>query len=470
MTWKKFKRINAAPVHSDYAPEIAALLRGELAPGILREKLCGYHEGDLAAALEWLTADERARLYRVLGREKLAGVLERAGSAGKYLGELGFGERAGVLGAMEPASAVEYLRGLDRSEREALLELMDADERAGIVLLGSFDADEIGAHMTTNFVAVRLGMGVREAMRSLIDQAAEHDNISTVYVTDADGEFCGAIDLKQLIIARDGDSLESITSTNYPYVYAAEPVSGCIERLTDYSEDSVPVLDDSNRLCGVLTSQELARLTDRELSEDYARLGGLSNEEDLNEPLRRSVHKRLPWLLVLLGLGLVVSSVVGAFEHVVERVALVVSFQSLVLDMAGNVGTQSLAVTIRVLMDKNVTGREKFRLLLKECRVGLVVGAALCVLAFGFIGLYLMVFKAQAPLTAFAVSLCTGVAMLVSIILSSASGTLIPIFFDKLHIDPAVASGPLITTVNDLIAVVAYYGLAWILLINVLGM
>lgn len=164
------------------------------------------------------------------------------------------------------------------------------------------------------------------------------------------------------------------------------------------------------------------------------------------------------------------SSVVGAFEHVVAHLTLIVSFQSLVLDMAGNVGTQSLAVTIRVLMDKRVTGRQKLSLVLKETRVGIANGLALGVLSVGFIGLYLIALKGQAPGAAFAVSACTGIALLVSIILSSVAGTVIPIVFDKLHIDPAVASGPLITTVNDLIAVVTYYGLAWLLLINVLGL
>ena len=191
---------------------------------------------------------------------------------------------------------------------------------------------------------------------------------------------------------------------------------------------------------------------------------------DMRESVRESVRKRMPWLLILLGLGLVVSSVVGAFEHVVEHLTLIVSFQSLVLDMAGNVGTQSLAVTIRVLMDENVSAQDKARLMRRELKTGVVEGILLGALSFVFIGLYLVAFKGQDAALAFSVSACTGTALGVSIVLSSVSGTVIPIAFDKLKIDPAVASGPLITTVNDLIAVVAYYGLAWLLLINVLGL
>ena len=173
-----------------------------------------------------------------------------------------------------------------------------------------------------------------------------------------------------------------------------------------------------------------------------------------------SIVKRLPWLLVLLGLGLVVSSVVGLFEAVAAGLTIIVAFQSLILDMAGNVGTQSLAVTIRVLMDDQCTGRQKLYLVAKEAKIGLCNGLILGCLSILFIGLYLLLVKGEAAHFAFSISLCAGAALALSMSLSSISGTTIPILFKGLGVDPAVASGPLITTVNDLIAVVTYYGLA----------
>ena len=146
-------------------------------------------------------------------------------------------------------------------------------------------------------------------------------------MADDDGIFAGAIDLKSLIIAREGTELESIIMTSYPYVYANELIEDCIERIKDYSEDSIPVLDQENRLKGVLTAQDVAELIDDEMGEDYARLAGLTAEEDLQEPLSMSIVKRLPWLLVLLGLGLVVSSVVGLFEAVAAGLTIIVAFQ-----------------------------------------------------------------------------------------------------------------------------------------------
>ena len=217
----------------------------------------------------------------------------------------------------------------------------------------------------------------------------------------------------------------------------------------------------------MLTAQDITRLADEEMGDDYAKLAGLAAEEDIREPLLKSIAKRLPWLLVLLVLGLVVSSVVGLFEEVVASLTLVVFFQSLILDMAGNVGTQSLAITIRVLMDAHLTVRQKLSLVIKESRVGLCNGLILGGLSFGLIGLYLML-KGETMQLAFAVSACTGIALIVSMLLSSLSGTTVPILFKTLKIDPAVASGPLITTINDLVAVVTYYGLAWLLLIRIL--
>ena len=172
--------------------------------------------------------------------------------------------------------------------------------------------------------------------------------------------------------------------------------------------------------------------------------------------------------MVLLGLGLVVSTVVGLFEQVVAQLTIVVCFQSLILDMAGNVGTQSLAITIRVLTDEQLTFQQKLSLILKEARVGLCNGLILGLLSFLFVGGYLML-KGEAMRLALSVSFCTGAALLASMFLSSVVGTVTPLVFKKINIDPAVASGPLITTINDLVAVVTYYGLAWVLLIQILG-
>lgn len=452
----------------DYEREIVSVIRSTLTPKLLQERLHEYHEKDIAEAMDVLHRDERHKLYSILDTQTLADVLEYSQQRDLYLEELNIRRRVAVLSDFDVTSAVEYLRQLDKGQRDTLIDLMEDDLKKEIALSCSFDKDEIGSRMTTNYISVSEGTGVRQAMKELVRQAAENDNISTIYVLDEDGVLVGAVDLKDLIIARENTPLEEITTTSYPYVYASQLIEDCVNLLRDYSEDSIPVLDENNRLTGVLTSQDMVEMVDDIMGDDYAKFGGLSSEEDLREPLKKSISKRLPWLIVLLALGMVVSGTVSLFEFVVIQLPLLVSFQSLVLDMAGNVGTQSLAVTIRVLMDEKLPLKQKLFLVSKEARIGLLNGIILGALSFVCIGIYLVLFKGQALLTAFSTSLCVGISLLTAMMLSSIAGTVIPILLKKLKIDPAVASGPLITTLNDLVAVVTYYGLAWILLLNLL--
>lgn len=332
------------------------------------------------------------------------------------------------------------------------------------MMIGGPEQD-IGSEMTENFVSVPVGTTVKGAMRELVRQAADNDNISMIYVVDEHKALVGAIELKNLIIAREGTALQDITAPVTQWVYEWETVDECMDRLKSSEEDAVPVLGVGNRLVGVLLAQDITHLVDEAMGDDYAKLGGLTSEEDIREPLRQSIRKRLPWLAILLGLGLVVSGVVGLFEQVVASLTLVICFQSLILGMAGNVGTQSLAVTVRVLMDSGLQGRQKLSLVAKEAKVGFSNGLLLGVLSFLLIGLYLMA-KGETAAMAFSVSACSGIALLIAMGLSSISGTAVPLLFEKLNIDPAVASGPLITTINDLVAVVTYYGLAWLLLVQ----
>ena len=454
----------------DYTGEILKIIRSNTSPAVMCSRLEDYHANDLADVMPELTVQERCKLYRILDMDMLSDIFEYTDSdnAAEYLKEIDVKKGAAILSRMETDALVEVLHKIDKAKKRLLLDLMDDEVRHDIEVIASFDDDEIGSKMTTNCIIIRENLTVKQAMSSLVEQAAKNDNISTLFVVTEQQKFYGAIDLKDLIIARQDRALEDLVVTSYPYVYAEEDIDDCIEKLKDYSEDSVPVLDNDNRLLGVITSANIIDLVDDEMGEDYAMFAGLTAEEDLKEPLKESMKKRMPWLIVLLGLGMVVSSVVGAFEHVVTQLPIIMAFQSLILDMAGNVGTQSLAVTIRVLMDESLTGKQKVELVFKEMKIGLCNGGLLGILSFAVIGLYIYLFKGKTLLFSYAVSGCIGVALLLAMLISSAVGTCIPLFFKKINIDPAVASGPLITTVNDLVAVVTYYGLGWILLIQVL--
>lgn len=433
----------------------------------IRDFLDDFHDNDIAEALTQVDEEARKRVYRILGYEGTAEVLPYMDNASDYLEELSPQQAAAVLGSMDADDAVDVLEDIDSEDkREELIALMDDESSEDIRLIVSFDESQVGHMMTTNYVTVPATATIKEAMRSLIDQAHENDNINTIYATDPQGRYAGAIELKDLIVAREGTPLDDLIAKGYPSVYAQARIDDVMDQLRDYAEDSIPVLNQRDEIIGVITATDIIEAVDDALGEDYAKLAGLTAEEDLHERLSASMKKRLPWLVLLLGLGMIVSSVVGVFEAVVAQVAIVVSFQSLILDMAGNVGTQSLAVTIRVLMDENISGREKLLFVGKEMRVGAVNGLLLGGLSFVFVGGYLSLAKGYALADALRIAACVGAALVLAMVISSAVGTLIPMFFHRLKVDPAVASGPLITTVNDLVAVVSYYGLAAILLAN----
>lgn len=458
------------PQHPDFRRHARGVVRSQLSQEEKQELLSGFHARDVADMLPELMPGERQELYRLLDEDALSSAFAYLDDPEPYLRELGAERAADVLEQMDADDAAETLEALDEGQQRAVLSRMEREAKEDINLIRSYDEDEIGSCMTTNCIRIPRGATVKQAMRTLKEQAEENDNISTLYIVEEDNILYGAMRLQELLIARKGDDLEEIITTSYPYVFDREKISDCLQELKDYAEDSIPVVDGSHRMLGVVTSQALAEAVDENLTEDYAQLAGLSGQEDLREGLAASLCKRLPWLMVLMVLGLVVSVVTGLFDGIMARLSVLVAFQSLVLDMAGNVGTQSLGVSIRVLADEGVRRSDKMRLALKELRVGLVIGLLMGLLSGASVCLYICLTDGYPWMQGAAIGGCVGLAMLVAMVISSMTGTVIPIALKGAGIDPAVASGPLITTVNDLVAVVSYYGLAMLLLIRMLHM
>lgn len=450
-----------------YVEELIAIIRGNLSREELIDRLFDYHDNDIAEALELLTPEERKRLYSALGAERVAEIFAYLDDGDIYLKELSLKQQAKVISEMDSDDAVDILEEVDDDTKCKILGMLDKEASEDVRLLLSYDEDEIGSYMTTNFILIHNDLTVREAMRELVRQAGENDNISTIYVVDWQEQYYGAIELQDLIIAREHVELEDLISRSYPFVMDHEKISDCIEKIKDYAEDSIPVLLEDRSIGGIITAQDIVEVVDDEMGDDYAKLAGLTAEEDLNETTGESIRKRLPWLVILLFLGMVVSAVVGVFESVVAVLPIVMCFQSLILDMAGNVGTQSLAVTIRVLMDENLTTGQKVKLMFKEMKIGFFNGVILAVMALLFLGAYIHLFKGFSLGYSMMISACVGVSLVGAMVVSSLVGTLTPIFFKKVGVDPAVASGPLITTINDLVAIVVYYGLVAVVLIDI---
>ena len=459
------KEISANGDERDYREAILSIIRGDNDDAILRELLADYHDNDIASVLDELSSEERERILGVLDSEALSDILPYADDVAEYIQEMDAEAAADVIEQMEVDDAVETLEALDEETRNEVLSHIEEDVKEEITLISSYSDDEFGSVMTTNFISVERGKSVKGTMRSLINQAADNDNISTIFVTE-DGKFYGTIELKDLIIARSDKPLEDLISLNFPFVYDKDSISDNIEWITEYSEELIPVLSEEKILVGVITAHDMLELVDEQMSEDFAKFAALSSDEDISEPTIRSVKKRIPWLAALLFLGLMVSAVVGAFEGIVRELPLIICFQSLILGMAGNVGTQSLAVTVRMLNSEESEGKKKLSFVFKETRIAFLNGLIMALCSVVIIGLYLCL-RGNAPQLSFITSSCVALALWFAMMISGFTGAGIPMIFSKIGIDPAVASGPLITTVNDLIAVISYYGLAYILLLKI---
>jgi magnesium transporter len=453
----------------DYSTQILGIIRSDCNNDEIKAQLQEYHENDIASIFEDLDTEEREKLLDILGSEFMSEIVTYLEDAGEYLSEIDADEAADIIEQMDADEAVEILDDLDEETRSEIIELIeDSEIKEDIELIDSYDDDEFGSRMSTNFISVKRKSTIKETMRTLVSEAAENDNIYTIFVVNEDNSFYGVIDLKDLIVARSTVDLETLISTNFPFVYDKDTVSENIERLRGYSENMIPVVSSSNNsLLGVITSNDIIELVDEEISDDYAKLAALTSEQEPDESLFKSMKKRVPWLIALLFMGLVVSAVVGFFENVVDALPMIVSFQSLILGMAGNVGTQSLAVTVRTLGNNDDNSfKSQIITILKEIRIALLNGIVLGAISFMIVSGYLFVFTAYSSSFIFAAASCVGLAMCFAMAISGLTGAAIPVCLYRFGIDPAVASGPLITTINDLVAVISYYGLAWALLLN----
>ena len=449
--------------------QILNIIRSGLIDDEIKEQLAEFHDRDIAEIFDELSPEEREKLFDALGAELISEIVSYLDDAGEYLSEIDADDAAEIIEQMDADEAIEALDDLDERTRSEILELIDDPEiKEDIELIDSYDDDEFGSRMSTNFIAVNRNQSIKSAMRTLVSLAAENDNIYTLLAVNDDGSFYGSIELKDLIVARSDVKLESLICNTFPFVYDKDIISENIDRLRSYSENIIPVLSSENNLVlGVITSTDITELIDEERSDDYAKLAAMSSEQKPDENLFSSLKKRVPWLIALLFMGLAVSAVVGLFENVVSALPMIVSFQSLILGMAGNVGTQSLAVTVRALgssEDKSI--KKHFVTVIKEIRVALLNGMVLGAISFLIVSGYLFVFNSYPVSFIFSAAGCVGLAMCFAMTISGFTGAAIPVALYRLGVDPAVASGPLITTVNDLVAVLSYYGLAWALLLR----
>ncbi len=450
--------------------EIISIIHSDLSNEEIKQELDKYHDNGIASTFELLTDQDLEKLFSVLDKQRTSDVFSYLENPEKYIVEMNHEEAADIIELMDADDAVDVLEELPAKDRDNIIGLLEKESSEDIKLIVSYDEDVIGSIMTTNFITVKRGSTIKETMKRVIEEAPENDNIYTIFVLNEDETYYGSIDLKALIIARKDEKLENIIKTTYPVLHTNEIIEDAIPKIREYALNILPVLNEQQKLVGVITSDDMIEAYEEQFVEDYAKLAGLSSEEDIVESTRTSVKKRMPWLIILLFFDVAISLLISGFENVILVLPVLVFFQSLILDMAGNVGTQSLGVAIRILSEEELDSKLAFKLLWKETKVGFANGFLLSLNAFVVVFLFSIISKTSIIIgepfslhLALKASLVVSSSLLIAMTVSSIVGALMPIFFTKIKVDPAVASGPFITTINDIVAVLVYYGLALLL-------
>ncbi|WP_409291837.1 magnesium transporter [Peribacillus sp. SCS-37] len=420
-----------------------------------REEFMEMHPYDQAKFFSQLEAETRSRMYNYLSPEEMAALFENLKSEeeefGDILSEMNPAYAADMLSEMYADDAVDVLNELDKEQVVSYLTIMDKEAADEIKELLHYEEYTAGSIMTTEYVAIAANQTVRSAMHILKNEAPQAEIIYYIFVVDENKKLAGVISLRDLIVSDDDTMIQEIMSERVVSVSVGEDQEEVARQMRDYDFLAMPVVDFQNHLIGIITIDDIVDVMEEEASEDYSKLAGVPDIENGDRSALTAARKRLPWLVILLFLGMFTASLIGRFEETLNQKAILAVFMPLIAGMAGNTGTQALAVVVRGIATGDLKTESKWKLILKEGSTGLLIG-----LSCGILVTFVVYFWQDD----FYLGLLVGAAIIVTLFVATLAGSLIPLLMHKMNIDPAVASGPFITTINDIISVLIYFGMA----------
>ncbi|EHK3764561.1 magnesium transporter [Staphylococcus pseudintermedius] len=435
-----------------------ALLDDFIAKGDIdgfREEFLALHSYEQSEYFEVSDDDVRQKMYRFLSPEEVSEFFENLEIDEEEYEALFETMNATyasqVLEQMSYDNAVDILNQLSKKKIASLLMLMNREEAKEIKALLHYDEDTAGGIMTTEYISLTINTPVHEALMRVKDQAPDAETIYVIFVVDEDKKLVGVISLRDLIIAENDAYIEDIMSERVISANVADDQEDVAQTMRDYDFIAMPVVDYQNHLLGIITIDDIVDVMDEEASEDYSRLAGVSDIDSTDDTIFQTALKRLPWLLILTVLGMITASILGSFEETLEKVALLAAFIPIISGMSGNSGTQSLAVSVRNISTGDIKEKSKIKLALRESGSGFLTGITCAV----SLSLIIMLLYGQPYL-----ALIVGTSLTIAMTVGTTIGSVIPLVINRLGIDPAVASGPFITTINDIVSMLIYFGLA----------
>ncbi|WP_208590192.1 magnesium transporter [Gracilibacillus suaedae] len=418
-----------------------------------RAEFLELHPYDQAKIFEEQDEDIRFLIYSYLSPKEMADVIEQVDEdlVEAFITEMIPAFAAKVLEHMYTDDAVDILNELDKNKVASFLTIMDKKSSEEIKELLHYEEKTAGSIMTTEFVVIHTKMTVKEAMRHLRKEAPSAETIYYIYVVDSFKKLVGVISLRDLIIAEGEWLIQDVMSERVVSVPVGEDQEDIAQMMRDYDFLALPVVDFQDHLLGIITVDDIMDVMDEEASDDYSKLAGISDVESSGDTAISSAKKRLPWLIALLFLGMLTASIITRFEAALEEVAILAAFIPLIAGMAGNTGTQALAVAVRSISTGELEKKGKVKVIWRETKTGLITGFCCGIIIILLISLVY---------NQFFLGIIVGISLMATLLIATISGAFVPMIMDRFNIDPAVASGPFITTLNDLISIFIYFGLA----------
>lgn len=415
------------------------------------------HPSDQVDVFASLEVDERDVLYTFLTNGEFAIVF-----SGLYfmhqkscIKKLSNDYAAGVLNEMFTDDTVRFLKRLDEDEAHRLLHMMDPTKAQKIHLILKHDLDTAGAVMTSEFIAINPEATIEEAIEKVKQEETDAEIVYYTYVTDNNGILQGVISLKKLITAPPKDIVKEHMNKHLISIPAHMEHGEVGKVIQKYDLLAVPVVAEHGHLLGIVTVDDVMDIIEVETTKKFGEFSTVKDAAETDISAWQSAKKRAPWIVFLMFAGLVTSGVIGRFEDTLESVVILAAFMPMLMDSGGNVGTQSLAVSVRGLALGTIKMKNMWRMIVRELTTGFLIGFSCMIL----ITILILVLYGN-----FMLGVVVGISLLITLSISAVIGLIFPLILDKFKFDPAIASGPFITTINDIVGLMIYFSIATMLM------
>lgn len=423
-----------------------------------REEFLDVHPTDQIDIFTQMSPEKRKRIYSYLTPQEFSEVFSglELKQQKKVFSELEDEYGLGMLKSLQADDITDFFGEIPDHIASFLLNKMEKHEADNIKLLLSYKEDTAGALMTTEFLTVFPTDTAAHVMDRLRSEGNEAETIYYLYVIDTTQRLIGVVSLRELITSPADEVIGNIMKEQLITVSALTDQEVVSNIIRDYDLLAVPVITLDGRMLGIVTVDDIFDVIEEETTEDIGEIAAVKGALDLEVNAFMATRKRIPWLILLLFIGMLTAGLIGTYEATIAEVAILAIFIPLIADMAGNTGTQSLAVVVRGIALDKFDKKSVVRLLKREAATGLMMGLV-C-------GLIVSIIALMIPGANEILGLIIGISLFITIVFSTLSGTIIPLIINKFKIDPAVASGPFITTINDIVGLFIYFSIATALL------